>query len=70
MATAELEDAGEEVDEFCESTSKMREEIKALSGVDIMESDNTTFRSTYDILVDISKVWDKISDVNQARKVA
>lgn len=65
-ATAELSDAGEEVDEFCESTAKMQKTIKGLSGVDILEADGQTFRSTYDILLDISKVWNKISDVNQA----
>ena len=65
-ATAELSDAGEEVDDFCESTSKMQETIKGLSGVDIMEKDGKTFRSIYDIMVDISNVFDKLSDVNQA----
>lgn len=65
-ATAELSDAGEEVDDFCESTSKMQETIKGLSGVDIMEKDEKTFRSIYDIMVDISNVFDKLSDVNQA----
>lgn len=65
-ATAELEDSGEEIDSFCESTSKMQATIKGLSGVDIMEADNKTFRSTYDIMLDISKVWDKLTDINQA----
>lgn len=65
-ATADLEDAGEEVDEFCESTAKMRDEVLALSGVDIMEVDGETFRSTYDILLDIAKVYNSLSDVNQA----
>lgn len=65
-SVAELEEAGEEVDELVQSTSKMRDEIKGLSGVDIMESDGETYRSTYNILVDIAKVWDKLSDVNQA----
>ena len=64
-STAELEDAGEDVDEFCKSTSKMRSEIKSLSGVDIM-LDSDTYKSTYDILVEIAEVWDDMSDVNQA----
>ena len=38
-ASAELEDAGEEVDDLVESTPKLRKEIQALSGVDIMLDD-------------------------------
>ena len=35
-ATTELEEAGLETDGMAESTAKLRKEIKALSGVDIM----------------------------------
>lgn len=56
---------GEETDEFVESSSKMRETILGLSGVDIMK-DPRTFKSTYEILTEISAVWDKMSDINQA----
>lgn len=38
-AKTELEDAGLETDGMVESTSKLREELKALSGVDIMLND-------------------------------
>lgn len=65
-ATAELEASGEDVDEFCESTAKMREQILALSGVDIMMPDGKTFKSTYDILLEIANVYDQISDINSA----
>ena len=64
-ATADLEDMGEEVDDLVKSTPKMRKEIEALSGVDIM-ADEDTFKSTYQILLEIAKVWDKLSDTSQA----
>lgn len=38
-AKTELEEAGLETDGMVESTAKLREEIKALSGVDIMIND-------------------------------
>lgn len=38
-AKTELEAAGEDVEGMAESTAKLREEIKALSGVDIMLDD-------------------------------
>lgn len=62
---ADLEEMGEETDNLASSTSKLREEIKALTGVDIMLDENT-YKSTYDIILEISKVWDKLNDVSQA----
>ena len=38
-AKTELEEMGEDTDGMVESTSKLREEIMALSGVDIMKND-------------------------------
>jgi len=64
-AAAELEEMGESVDDLADSTSKMRKEILALTGVDIM-IDDSTFKSTYDILLEISKVWENLTDVSQA----
>lgn len=66
MAKTELEEMGESTDDLASSTSKLREELMSLTGVDIMEADNKTFKSTYDILLEISKIWDKLSDVSQA----
>ena len=66
-ATAELTEMGEEVDDIVTSTSKYRTEIKALSGVDIMESDGQTYRSVYNILKDIAEVYDSLSDINKAQ---
>lgn len=61
---AELEAMGEDVDDLASSTSKMRKEVLALSGVDIMKDANT-YKSTYQILKEIAAVWDNISNVSQ-----
>lgn len=62
---SELSDAGEDTDGAAESISKLRDEIKALSGVDI-QADDSTYKDTYTVLQEISQVWDKISDMGQA----
>jgi hypothetical protein len=64
-ASAELEEMGESTDGLADSTSKMREEILALTGVDIMENEDT-FKSTAEIIQEIGKNWDKMTDVSQA----
>lgn len=61
----DLEDMGESTDDLASSTSKLREEIKALTGVDIMLDENT-YKSTAQIITEIGAVWDKLSDVSQA----
>lgn len=68
--TAELEEMGETMDDVIESTSTLAAKIKALTnidgigGVNILEADEETFRSIYDIYNDISKVYSKMSDVD------
>lgn len=64
-STTELEAAGEEVDEYVKSASKMREEIQNLTGVDIMR-DESTYKNTYQILQEISKVFGNLADVDKA----
>ena len=64
-ATTELEDAGLETEGMAESTAKLREEIKALSGIDIMIDENS-FKSTYDILDELSQKWSELTDIQQA----
>lgn len=64
-ATTELENAGLETDGMAESTAKLREEIMALSGVDIM-IDKNNFKSTYDILDELSQKWSDLTDIQQA----
>lgn len=66
-AKSEAEDAGESTDGMAESVSKLQKEILTLTNnqVDIMV-DPQNFKSTYDILKELSKVWDQLSDVTQA----
>lgn len=64
-AKTELEEAGLETEGMAESTAKLREEIKALSGVDIMLDENT-FKSTYDIMDELSEKWKDLEDIQQA----
>ena len=61
----ELEEAGEDTTGAITSQSKLRGKIKSLSGVDIL-TDTGAYKSTYDILLEISKVWKDISDIDQA----
>lgn len=66
--TTELQEMSEETDNVIESTSTLAEKIKALTningsgGVNILEADEETFRSIFDIYNDIAKVYDKMSD--------
>ena len=70
--TAELEAMGEETEDVVTSTSKLAEKIEGLTningngGVKILEDDEETFRSIYDIYVDIGKVYQQMSDVDQS----
>mgnify|MGYP002585313166 FL=1 len=64
-ATTELEEAGLETDGMAESTAKLQAEIKALSGVDIM-LDKDTFKSTYQIMDELSEKWKDLTDIQQA----
>lgn len=65
-ATTELEEMGEETDGLAQGLSKYREEIKALSGVDIMKDENT-YKDMYDIFVQLAEIWDNMEDVSQSR---
>lgn len=62
---SELEEAGLDTDGMASSVSKLRDEIMALSGVDIM-LDSENYKSSYQILMDIGKVWDSLNDITQA----
>lgn len=65
-ASTELSDLGEEEDEFTQSTSKLQNLVKSLTGFDILEEDGETFKDIYEILIGIGKEWDKLTDVEQA----
>lgn len=64
-AKTELEEANLDTDGMVESTAKLRDLVKGISGVDIMVDENT-FKSTYEIIKEIGSVWNNISDINQA----
>lgn len=64
-AKTEAESAGVEVDGMADSVSSLREKMQSLTGIDIMV-DSNTFKSTYQILKEISDVWDKLSDTTQS----
>ena len=64
-AKTELEEAGLETEGMVESTSKLRSEILALSGVDIMENGNE-FKSTYKIMDELAAKWQDLTDIQQA----
>lgn len=64
-AKTELEDAGLDAENMASSTAKLREEILALSGVDIMLNTNE-FKSTYQIMEELADKWQDLSDIQQA----
>lgn len=65
-AKTELEELGEEEDEFTNTTSKLQNLVKSLTGFDILEEDGKTFKDIYEIILGIGKEWDKLSDIEQA----
>ena len=67
-AREELAALGEDVDDFVvTTTSKLDQQIKDLTktqgnfGVSLLDM-NGNYRSTYEVLLDIAKVWDKIAE--------
>ena len=66
-AKTDAEAAGESTEGMAESVSKLRTEILQLTGgrVDI-QLDENTFKSTTQILRELSQVWDSLSDITQA----
>ena len=65
MAKQELVDMGEETDGMVESTSKLRDQIKALTGFDIMEDENT-FKNIMEIVIGIGDAWEGLTDLERA----
>lgn len=61
----DAENAGIATDGMADSVSELRSELKQLAGVDIMK-DNNTFKSTYQIMKELSEVWKNLSDTTQA----
>lgn len=65
-AKTEAEEAGIATDGMANSVSELREEILALTGnkVDIMIDDDT-FKSTVQIIRELSTVWDDLTDISR-----
>lgn len=64
-AKQELIEMGEDTDGMVESTSKLRDQIKALTGFDIMEDENT-YKNIMDIIIGIGDAWEDLTDLEQA----
>lgn len=62
---SDLEAAGEDTEGMADSVSKLRDEIKALTGVDIM-LDDSTYKTPYQMLMEIGAIWDHLSDASRA----
>ena len=63
---SDLEELGENAEELADGLSKYRDELKALTGFDIM-IDDKSFKDMYDIFEGISRVWEDLTDTQQAR---
>ena len=66
-AKTEAEEAGISTDGMANSVSELRDELLSLTGnrVDIMLSDSD-FKSTYQIILELSEVWKTLSETSQA----
>lgn len=67
----ELEEAGEDTEGMVTNTAKLQEKIMALTNIDgkggiNILTESGEFKSTYDILLAISKVWKEMDDTSQA----
>lgn len=62
---SDLEAMGEETEGLADGFSKYREELLALTGVDVQKSTGE-YRDLYDIFVDLANVWDSLRS-DQAR---
>ena len=66
-AKTEAQEAGIETEGMASSVAKLREQLLQLTNnrLDIMLDENT-FKSTYQILKELSEIWDDLADVDQA----
>ena len=63
-AKTELEEAGESTDGMATSTAKLRDEIKSLTGVDIMLNEDE-FKSTAEIIKELGQSWKSLTAVSR-----
>ena len=69
-AKTDLEAAGESTEGMANSVSELRQELMSITGytsapLDIM-LDDTTFKSTYQVMEELAAIWDQLADVDQA----
>lgn len=65
---SDLEELGEDTTELADGFSKYADEIKALTGFNIMvEGSKTEFKDLYDIFEGVAQAWESLSDTSQAR---
>lgn len=66
-AKTEAEEAGESTEGMANSVSELRNEILSLTGnrVDI-QIDDSTFKSTYQIMKELAAVWGDLTDITRA----
>lgn len=66
-AKTEAEEAGESTEGMANSVSELRAEILALTGNEVdIQIDESTFKSTYQIMKELSEVWDELTDISRA----
>lgn len=65
-AKSDLAELGEDTEDLADGFSKYAAELKSLTGFDIMVDANH-YKDIYDIFDGISKVWDHLTDTQQAR---
>lgn len=67
-AKDDAEDMGESTEGMAESVSELQGKLLSLTGgkVNILQADGQTYKSTYQILKELSEVYDSLSDVSQA----
>lgn len=61
-----MSELGLDTEGMVDSTAKLRQEILALSGVDIMQ-DKNTFKSPFKIMDELAKKWKDLTDIQQAK---
>ena len=65
---SDLEELGEDTEELANGFSKYADELKALTGVNIMvEGTTDQFKDLYEIMDAIAGVWGNLTDTQQAR---
>lgn len=65
-SSTDLEELGETLEDDYNTVAKYRAKLLGITGVDILASDNKTFRSTYDILNDLAEAWERLSDIDKS----